>query len=267
MMYTTCNKCNREIRNNNYQRHIAVCDGVYFTGAFRLRDNYQEFYSIIETNQYICLACNKIYKSRKSFLSHYALIHKNNNSSITHPNKKSIIGFNDIGRAAWNKNLTIKNNPDLKDKLSAGGKKITELINQGIIPNNLLIYSTSEKGRKEQSERKKKLFIEHPEKHPNRLVANNRKRMTYPERLVYDFLVENKIEFEHNKKILKYYPDFVIGNIIIEVDSEHWHNVEYDNVKDLAISKLGYKIFRFKVGNTRDLLDRIIVKLKELNII
>ena len=32
MKTTVCAKCNREIRNNNYSKHISACDGTYFTG-------------------------------------------------------------------------------------------------------------------------------------------------------------------------------------------------------------------------------------------
>lgn len=31
-MKTVCQKCNREIRNNNFKRHVETCDGTYFTG-------------------------------------------------------------------------------------------------------------------------------------------------------------------------------------------------------------------------------------------
>lgn len=32
MKTTVCTKCSREIRNNNYSKHISTCDGTYFTG-------------------------------------------------------------------------------------------------------------------------------------------------------------------------------------------------------------------------------------------
>lgn len=32
MKTTACIKCNREIRNNNYDKHVNACDGTYFTG-------------------------------------------------------------------------------------------------------------------------------------------------------------------------------------------------------------------------------------------
>ena len=66
--------------------------------------------------------------------------------------------------------------------------------------------------RKQQSDRKKKLFSEHPEKHPNRILANNRVNMSYPERLVFDWLKSQNIDFEHNRRIDRYYVDFCVGN-------------------------------------------------------
>jgi hypothetical protein len=68
----------------------------------------------------------------------------------------------------------------------------------------------TEERRKEQSERKKRLYKEHPEKHPNFKCANNKKMMSYPEKLAYTFLEVNKIKFEHQKNILCYWVDFLV---------------------------------------------------------
>jgi len=32
MKTTSCTKCNREIRNNNFDKHVSACDGTYFIG-------------------------------------------------------------------------------------------------------------------------------------------------------------------------------------------------------------------------------------------
>lgn len=72
--------------------------------------------------------------------------------------------------------------------------------------------------RKARSEQKKELYRKFPEKHPNRKLANNRLKMSYPEKLVYDWLTEEKISFEHQKFIKPYHADFCIGSLIIEID-------------------------------------------------
>ena len=99
--------------------------------------------------------------------------------------------------------------------------------------------------RKKQSDAKKKLYSEHPEKHPNRKLANNRVNMSYPERLVFDHLISRGIAFDHNRKIDKYFVDFCIGSLVIEVDGVAFHDHDYDVNRDSIISELGFTIKRF----------------------
>lgn len=103
--------------------------------------------------------------------------------------------------------------------------------------------------RKRQSEAKKKLYKEHPEKHPNRKLANNRQQMSYPEKLVYDWLTTQSIEFIHQRKIDKYYVDFNIGSLCIEVDGKYFHNKESDIKRDKIITDLGFTIRRVSASN------------------
>lgn len=103
--------------------------------------------------------------------------------------------------------------------------------------------------RKTQSEAKKKLYKEHPEKHPNRKLANNRQQMSYPEKLVYDWLTTQSIEFIHQRKIDKYYVDFNIGSLCIEVDGKYFHNKESDIKRDKIITNLGFTIRRVSASN------------------
>src|SRR5574343_19665 len=103
--------------------------------------------------------------------------------------------------------------------------------------------------RKTQSEAKKKLYKEHPEKHPNRKLANNRQQMSYPEKLVYDWLTTQSIEFIHQRKIDKYYVDFNIGSLCIEVDGKYFHNKESDIKRDKIITELGFTIRRVSASN------------------
>ena len=96
------------------------------------------------------------------------------------------------------------------------------------------------------SKRMTQLFAEHPELHPNRKVAGNRKNMTYPERLAFDYLTNSGVKFEHNGRVGKYWVDFLIRehNLGIEVDGARWHNAEYDNNRDAEIARTGIKIVR-----------------------
>lgn len=109
-----------------------------------------------------------------------------------------------------------------------------------------IINPKSKKNRKLARDRMKKRIEDNPDNHPNRKVCNNRKRMTYPERLVYDYLTEKKIPFKHNEYIKPYWPDFLIGNLIIEVDGEYWHDAKKDEIRDKKLNSMGYVVHRFK---------------------
>jgi very-short-patch-repair endonuclease len=102
----------------------------------------------------------------------------------------------------------------------------------------------TESERKAISERVKELFRRRPELHPNRKVANNRSKMSYPERLAFDWLTANNIQFVHNANIGSYYIDFLLGNLAIEIDGKYWHDLEYDARRDLHLSELGIKVVR-----------------------
>ena len=100
--------------------------------------------------------------------------------------------------------------------------------------------------RKAKSEWRKQYHLDNPEAHPNRKLAGNRSKMSYPEKIAYDWLSKNNINFVHQQKIGSYYPDFVVGNTIIEIDGEHWHNEELDAKKDLFFAEKGFIVVRIK---------------------
>ena len=132
--------------------------------------------------------------------------------------------------------LTYK---ELHSKIGISNATIHNAVKKGLFKSRTtsesLIYTKYDRTsiwtperRKLQSEAKKKLYKEHPEKHPNRKLANNRQQMSYPEKLVYDWLTTQSIEFIHQRKIDKYYVDFNIGSLCIEVDGKYFHNKESD---------------------------------------
>lgn len=84
-----------------------------------------------------------------------------------------------------------------------------------------------------------------PNNHPNRKLAGNRNKMSFPEKVVFDYLKSKNIQFEHNKYISPYWVDFLIGNVIIEVDGKRWHNPERDRIRDKNLFNCGYKVYRF----------------------
>ena len=157
----------------------------------------------------------------------------------------------------WNSGLSVKNNPELADKLMAGPSQMRETVKAGITTPGRVKYICSDEGRKAKSEWRKKLHEENPEAHPNRRLAGNRSKMSYPERLVFDALTQAGVDFQHNKKLDKFFPDFVIGKQIIEVDGAKWHDSDYDARRDARLVELGYAVERFEVGNQKDLVERV----------
>lgn len=140
------------------------------------------------------------------------------------------------GKTPWNKGLT-KDDP----RVLSHSIKVSNTLKGK--PSKVI---WTEEMRKAKSEWRIKLHKEHPESHPNRKLAGNRKKMSYPEQVAYDWLVKNGVKFEHNKKIGNFYPDFVIGNIIIEIDGERWHSAEKDQKKDKFFNSMGFIVYRIK---------------------
>jgi very-short-patch-repair endonuclease len=139
-------------------------------------------------------------------------------------------------KSPWNKGLT-KDDPRVA--------KNSENVSKALKGKPNTVVWTPEM-RKAKSEWRKQLHLTNPEMHPNRKLANNRNKISYPERVAYNWMTSNDISFEHHKRIGQYFPDFVIGNLIIEIDGEYWHNEETDRKKDIFFNESGYEVIRIK---------------------
>lgn len=241
----TCSKCDKEISLSNYKRHYDSCKGPKHSkyddwkigdNLYRHPDGYVG--NMAQVKCHVMNQSPRIYK-------------ENNNLAQYHLEIKS------GKRTVWNKGKTLVTNPELCDKLRSGGIVTGRKIQSGELENHLSKWVQSEEGRKHKSEWRKELHLTNPETHPNRRLANNRGKMTYPERLIYDLLTDKGIEFEHQKKVDRYYPDFTIGKIIIEIDGEVFHNADKDAARDKILESHGYKVYRFPVGRKRDLVERV----------
>ena len=186
-----------------------------------------------------CSFCDKLCKNPNSHRNHERCCPSN-------PNRNYKNGM--LGKTAWNRGLT-KQDP----RVRKGAEKLSKSLKGK--PSKVI---WTEEMRKAKSEWRKQLHKDHPEMHPNRKLAGNRNKMSYPEKVAFDWLQENKVQFEHQKKIGNYYPDFVIGNTIIEIDGEYWHCPEKDKIKDDFLMSLGYSVHRIKA---KDFIEQ---RLKEL---
>lgn len=218
-----CTKCNREIRPCNFKRHDLVCDGTYFTGRHKPR-------KLLPVGDMTCQYCGKVCLTANSFKNHERTCPGN-------PNRIYKNGM--TGKDPWNKGL------DKSDLRVLEHSKAVSAALKGKAP----AWEWTEERRKAKSEWRKKLHEEHPETHPNRRVAGNKNKWTKPERRAGDWLELNNIPYERNKKVDRFFPDFVVGNIIIEIDGAYWHNKEKDAERDLVLSGLGYIIYRIDAND------------------
>lgn len=186
----------------------------------------------------ICKFCNKECKNTNSLRNHERLCKHNPNKQ-----KTFIETYNQNRIGSWNSGLTKENNSSLK----SAAEKLKQKYDSGEItarsPACTKEYWTEERKR-EKSEWRKQLHKDFPETHPNRRLAGNRKKMSYPEQVAFDWLTRYNIVFEHQKKIDKFFPDFVVGNLVIEIDGAQWHDKEKDKVRDEIISSYGYNVVR-----------------------
>lgn len=199
---------------------------------------------------FICQYCRSEKQNNNSLRNHERLCKDN-------PQKQesSFKKYNETRKGPWNKGLSKETDERVKNNSLSVSKSM-----KGIAP----VFEWTETLRKEQSERKKKLYLEFPEKHPNRKVAHNRNKMTYPEKVAFDWFTKQNYDFQHNKKIDRFYPDFVIDKIIVEIDGEYWHDENSDKERDLILSELGYKIYRIKVKeNIEDKLKEIFLGIAQ----
>lgn len=173
----------------------------------------------------LCQYCGRLCKNPNSHRNHERTCPQNLNRVYKN-------GM--LGKQSWNKGLSKHTDPRLaKIAEAAKGRKVKPV---------------SPETRKKLSEICKKRYRDNPELHPNRRLAGNRSKMTYPERIAYDWLSIRGIDFLHNAQVGKYFPDFLIGSLIIEIDGERWHpeDCEKDAIRDEYLRSEGYTIFRIR---------------------
>ncbi len=154
-----------------------------------------------------------------------------------------------LGKTPWNKGLS----KETDDRV----KRLAETVSTTTKGRPSKVVWTDEM-RLAKSQWRKQLHLEHPETHPNRRLAGNRNKMTYPEKVAFDFLTRNSISFEHQKQIGKYFVDFCVNDVIIEIDGARWHNAEKDKIRDSFLESLGYKVYRI------DSKERIDNRIKDI---
>jgi len=168
----------------------------------------------------------------------------------THGFKKGEWSINKLNPEKYN-NWKEKNNKILdKNHLRNTGKTYEELYG-------------NEKA-KQLKEKRRLLYLQHSEKHPNYVMAHTRKGKGYiskPQKELYSMLkllYGNNIKMEypecHGQKLK--FLDIAIPELKLdfEYDGEHWHkDKEKDNIRDNELKKLGWIIIRIKKDDLKEL--------------
>jgi very-short-patch-repair endonuclease len=232
----SCLCCKNVVSSNNLATHYKSKQCLSgFTST-------KSHATIVTPQDLTCVFCNKQCKNKNSYRQHSIRCNKNPNAIQV----KRPIGNKTKERTPWNKGLTKESDERVKKNAVKTQTTMKKLYDSGYrTPTQMQSYWTDEK-RKQKSEWRKKLHKDNPETHPNRRLAGNRNKMTYPEKVAYDWLTSNQIKFKHNELIGIFYPDFVIGSIIIEIDGEYWHSKEIDDIKDNFFRENGYTVYRIK---------------------
>lgn len=195
-------------------------------------------------NNFVCFYCLKQCRSNNSYIQHSIRCAKN-------PQKidiKNDIGERSKGRSPWNKGQTKETNSVIAEQSKNLSLIFKEKAREGKLPECFCKEYWTADRKLEKSKWRIQLHNSYPECHPNRLLSGNRKKMTYPEKIAFEFLEKQGFIFEHQKKILNFFVDFCIDNIIIEIDGEKWHPLgnEKDAKRDLQLSNIGYVVYRIR---------------------
>ena len=187
-----------------------------------------------------CKCCNLIFETRAQLFEHNHQIH---------PIQKG---------SSWNKGLTKETDEHVAKNAKRVSKAFQKTIANGYVnPTWNDVYWTKEK-RKEQSERKRKLYAEHPEKHPN-VKMNQKGFISKPEKITKQWLIEHNIDYIPQYRVqhedLIRYVDFYIPHLylFIEIDGSYWHKdtKDLDKKKDLLAKKYGFNTLR--ISDTEDI--------------
>lgn len=223
----------------------------YLNGIATKKNRYPNGIKIIDRPA-CCQFCGKICKNSISLSNHQRICKNNPNRQISNIEK-----YNQTNHVPWNKGLT-KETSESVARNAIGAKNAANREEHKSRMREFNKKYWTEERRKAKSEEKKRLYAEHPEKHPNRKLANNKKKMSYPEQVAYTWLVEHKISFEHQKRFGKYFADFYVYDkkLVIEIDGERWHDVNKDKIRDSWIVD-NFQVQIVRIPTNEKIIDRL----------
>ena len=164
-------------------------------------------------------------------------------------------------RMKWSYGLT----KDTDERIKILSKKISDTRKEKYAKGELKVSIAT---RQKLSAYMKQRMMSDPDNHPLRNIWNTKENMTYPEQLVYGWLVESNIQFESqfpwkytqkDGSIHRRYVDFYIpeGKIFIEIDGKYWHEKrkDMDESKDQCANEDGFITYR--IDPSKNVLDQL----------
>jgi len=116
---------------------------------------------------------------------------------------------------------------------------------------------------KANGKRMVEFYKEHPEKHPNRIMAL-KGHETGIERKFKEELEKRNLKFKKQYHINRYFVDFAFpdNNIAIEVDGNYWHNKIGSKRRDIKrqkeIIELGWTVLRYKENEINENVEKCV---------
>lgn len=108
-------------------------------------------------------------------------------------------------------------------------------------------YIVSKERKEKQRKAMKNFFDVHPEKHPNRRMAN--RKYLFSQTRLFNWIKEKFPDAVMEYRIFptRRFADIAIPSlkIDIEFDGKRWHKENNDEIRDIEINKIGWNILRF----------------------
>lgn len=205
---------------------------------------------------YYCKICNKEFEKRHSYIGHCSSHNRKKKEKLIKEHKCKYCGvIFDKGIQLGGHVPACKLNPNHLNRSKNIAKSLSGKIIPTIVRNKISIS-------------RKKYLDENPGQIP--YLLNHSSKESYLEKVLRERLQNEDIkDWIQEYPLLRYSLDFAFidQKINVEVDGGT-HNldsvIKKDNERDLKLSSLGWKVFRFTDNDIKHDLDNVIEKIKSL---